>query len=243
VAQFKKLFLSPNCQNRPGRKIIPKALVIHWTANTGKGAGAVANRNYFQNTNRYCSAHYIVDDETIVQCLPEDEMAYHVGARHYRPRALEELSSYPNGCTIGVEMCVNSDGDFNRTYQNTVELAANILHRYGWGADNLWRHHDVTGKDCPRFFVRDDTARAFGFESAAAGWEKFKRDVEAVLMAAFRDIATHWAKDDIEYLHNLGIVKGDGSGNFHPDKNITRAEVAVLIARTLREVNRKLADR
>lgn len=238
VAQFREMFLNAGVRGRPGRKIIPKAVVIHWTANTHAGADAVANRNYFNNSGVAVSAHYIVDDHQVVQCLPENEMAYHVGAKQYTQKALAELSSYPNNCTIGIEMCVNSDGNFSKTYQNTVELTAGILRRYGWGVGNLWRHYDVTGKDCPRFFVRDDAARAFGFESAAAGWEKFKKDVEAVLMAAFRDIATHWAKEDIEYLYKLGVVRGDGSGDFHPDEKITRAEVAVLLNRVLKLLGR-----
>ncbi|TGU66736.1 N-acetylmuramoyl-L-alanine amidase, partial [Mesorhizobium sp. M00.F.Ca.ET.186.01.1.1] len=39
--------LLTNPTARPGTKIVPKGLVIHWTANEKKGADAVANRNYF----------------------------------------------------------------------------------------------------------------------------------------------------------------------------------------------------
>ncbi|MCG6197354.1 hypothetical protein H1215_09215 [Anoxybacillus sp. LAT_38] len=41
--------LLTNKNARPGTKITPRGLVIHWTANEGKGADAVANRNYFKN--------------------------------------------------------------------------------------------------------------------------------------------------------------------------------------------------
>lgn len=236
---LKQMLLTPGRGGRPSREIVPKAVVIHWTANTGAGADAVANRNYFEgHPENKVSAHYIVDDHQVVQCLPEDEMGYHVGAYHYQPRALELLSSYPNNCTIGIETCVNRDGNFTQTYQNLIILTADILHRHGWDVDRLWRHYDITGKDCPRFFVADEAAQAYGFEGAAAGWERFKRDVNLELkalevVAVFRDIVGHWAQVNVEHLAQIGIVAGKGDGTFSPDTPITRAETAVIVDRAI----------
>ncbi len=231
--QFRKMLLDSSASGRPGEKIIPKALVIHWTANTNTGADAVANRNYFNSTEMAVSAHYIVDDHQIVQCLPEEEMAYHVGADQYKPRALRLLSTYPNDCTIGIEMCVNKDGIFSKTYRNTIALASDILRRYGWGAGNLWRHYDITGKMGPRFFVDDDSAKHYGFESAAAGWEKFKKDVSqgGADVGQFIDMEGHWAKEAVERAHELGLVSGKSENKFAPDEKCTRAEAVVMIMR------------
>lgn len=140
-------------------------------------------------------------------------------------------------------MCVNADGYFHKTYENTVNLAADILRRHGWGVDRLWRHYDVTGKDCPRYFVNDATAKHFGFPSAQAGWEQFRKDVGSLLISKevfvlFNDIQGHWASASIERLEKLGIIKGDDKGNFNPDKPITRAETAVLIDRLLKLLGR-----
>ena len=173
--------LLTNSNARPGKKITPWALVIHWTANENKGADAVANRGYFNKPTTEASAHYIVDDKQIVRCLPEDEMGYHVGAKSYNPDAIKQLSSYPNNCTIGIEMCVNVDGNFQTMYQRTVELAADILKRHGWGVDRLWRHFDITGKNCPAYFVGDDYARKYTGLTAAQAWAKFKDDVHKLL--------------------------------------------------------------
>lgn len=173
--------LLTNKNARPGTMIIPRGLVIHWTANKRAGANAVANRNYFNNPTTVASAHYIVDDKQIVRCLPENEMGYHVGAKSYKPDALQKLSSYPNNCTIGIEMCVNQDGDFREMYQRTLELTADILKRYGWGVDKLWRHFDITGKNCPAYFVSDDFARRFTGLTAAQAWAKFKDNVQQLL--------------------------------------------------------------
>ena len=49
----------------------------------------------------------------------------------------------------------------------------------------------------------------------------------------FGDIKNHWAKDYIQKLYDMDIVKGDTENNFNPDKKITRAEVAALAERML----------
>lgn len=173
--------LLTNKNARPGTRITPRGLVIHWTANESKGANAVANRNYFNNPTTEASAHYIVDDRQIIRCLPENEMGYHVGAKSYKPNALTQLSTYPNNCTIGIEMCVNIDGDFHEMYQKTLELVADILKRYGWGVNHLWRHFDITGKNCPAYFVSDDYARKFMGMTASQAWDKLKGDVNKMI--------------------------------------------------------------
>lgn len=177
---IKDMYLT-NKNARPRTRITPRGVVIHWTANEGKGANAVANRNYFNKPTTIPSAHYCVDDKEIIRCLPENEMGYHVGAKSYKPDAVKRLSSYPNNCTIGIEMCVNADGNFDLMYQNTLELTADILKRYGWGVDRLWRHFDITGKNCPAYFVGDDYARKYTGLTAAQAWAKFKDDVERIL--------------------------------------------------------------
>ncbi|MDN4093591.1 peptidoglycan DD-metalloendopeptidase family protein [Brevibacillus agri] len=43
-----------------------------------------------------------------------------------------------------------------------------------------------------------------------------------------------WAKDAVYEMKKLGLMKGDETGNFHPDKPITREELAVVISRLLK---------
>jgi len=47
----------------------------------------------------------------------------------------------------------------------------------------------------------------------------------------FTDIENHWAKDVISLLNASGIIKGITETTFSPDTSITRAEIAVLLAR------------
>ncbi len=166
----------PALRDRSGYAIRElRGVVVHWTANTNPGAHAQANRNYFNNqTDRYASAHYVVDDHTIIQCIPDNEVAYHVGDTplgkgKYAPdgeRIRDGSSSLtPNYFVIGFEMCVNSDGDWNKTYGNAVDLSAHLLRKHGLTLNDLYRHHDITGKNCPNMLL------------TLTAWEKFKSDV------------------------------------------------------------------
>lgn len=49
----------------------------------------------------------------------------------------------------------------------------------------------------------------------------------------FKDLKSHWAKDDVEYMAKNGYVQGKEDGVFEPDTNITRAEFAALIVRVM----------
>jgi len=138
-----------------------KAIVVHWTANTSPKADAKANRSYFNQGFRSASAHYIVDSNTVLQCIPDTEVSFNCGDKpegRYRPAGLAMVQGTrltPNYFTIGVEMCVNSDGDFAKTQQLTIELCARLLIKHRLTPDQLLRHFDVTGKKCPKPFLEN----------------------------------------------------------------------------------------
>lgn len=154
-----------------------RGIITHWTANTSPKADAKAHRTYFNNvTNRFASAHYVIDDHTIIQCIPDNEVAFHVGDNPTanRPDGLRLRGGSTltaNYFVIGFEMCVNSDGDWNKTYRNSVDLAAHLLHKYQFSTTDLYRHLDITGKACPQMMLQD------------APWNAFKQDVGRALAA------------------------------------------------------------
>lgn len=50
--------------------------------------------------------------------------------------------------------------------------------------------------------------------------------------SGFKDISnSYWAKNEIEFLRNQGIISGDGGGRFHPNDNITREQAALMLGR------------
>ncbi len=104
-----------------------KWLVIHYTGNYSKGSDAMAHLRYLQTATRFGSAHYFVDDKQIVQVIGDRFVAWSVGDNQGKGR-------YLNGCTnsnsISIEMCVNSDGDQEKVYKNTLELTKNLMKKF-----------------------------------------------------------------------------------------------------------------
>jgi N-acetylmuramoyl-L-alanine amidase len=180
-----------------------KGVVAHWTANLNKGATARANRHYFEITDRFASAHYIVDDHTILQCIPDNELGYHVGGNYYTPaaQAIQENLT-PNYFLIGVEMCVNSDGDWNKTYQHAADLYAHLLRKYQLTTANLYRHFDITGKDCPKMMLDE------------AAWSQFKALIDQKMSD---DAPVQIAQGAVNYTF-LNVRSGPGTNYMQVDR-------------------------
>ncbi|MBT2639887.1 S-layer homology domain-containing protein [Bacillus sp. ISL-39] len=51
--------------------------------------------------------------------------------------------------------------------------------------------------------------------------------------SSFSDIKNHWAKEDMEYLVQKGIIGGYADGTFRPNEIVTRAQAAIMIGRAL----------
>ena len=54
-----------------------------------------------------------------------------------------------------------------------------------------------------------------------------------------QDISGHYAEDYIKDLYNLGIVKGDGNGNYKPDENLKRGDAAIMIRNAIKFITGK----
>jgi len=170
--------LTVNPFSRPSKKLSSvKAVVIHWVANAG--STAKQNQNYFESLKnqslndtsaRFASAHFIVGVfGEVIECIPSEEMAYHVGAKTYTPEALGRLGHYPNNCTIGIELChPEDDGRFSvETLLATAKLCASLCIQFDLDPfTDIWTHYGITGKNCPKWFV--DHPEKF---------EDFKQDV------------------------------------------------------------------
>ena len=148
-------YLPEGSASRPGIKRDIKFVVIHETDNFSAGAGAKAH-NAFLLTNadtQELSWHYTVDDHEIYHNLPDDEAAYHASDH------LEKNGGNLNG--IGVELCVNEDGDYERTLENGAQLTATLLYEYGLKLRDVKRHQDFSGKECPARLIHEGLWDAF----------------------------------------------------------------------------------
>lgn len=117
-----------------------KYIVIHETANTRKGANANAHaRLQASGNSRQASWHYTVDDVEIVQSFSDNAQCWHAGNRYYNE----------NG--IGIEICVNKDGNFKKAVENAVKLTKHLMDKYNIPASNVIQHNKASGKDCPHY--------------------------------------------------------------------------------------------
>ena len=158
--QISEQFLTVNEYSRPGLPLTdsPQYIVVHYTANPM--STAQDNRNYFENLKdthlTYASAQFVIGlNGEIIQCVPCDEMSY--------------CSNNLNEICISIEMChPDEGGNFSdATYNSCVYLVAHLMNYYHLKMDQLIRHYDVTGKNCPRYFVEHEDR-----------WEVFKGFVE-----------------------------------------------------------------
>lgn len=135
-----------------GRQSKIKYIVIHYTANNGDTAEG--NCNYFFKENRNASAHYFVDENEIWQSVKDNNVAWHCGANSYKHKTCRNSNS------IGIEMCsriINGKYIIDlKTVSNAIELTKFLMKKYNISVDNILRHYDVTGKDCPRPFVENE---------------------------------------------------------------------------------------
>lgn len=113
-------------------------ITIHQTANTAKGANAQAHANFINNGSA-ATWHYTVDDKHAIQHFYETTRCFHAG----------DGTGKGNYQSIGIEMCVNSDGDYNQTLANAASLVADILKRRNLTTKDIVSHGYWTGKNCP----------------------------------------------------------------------------------------------
>ncbi len=139
-------------------------IVVHDTANTGKGSGVDGHFSYFNGGNRQASADFFVDSGKIGQFNPDlgNYYMWHCG---------DGKGAYgiTNGNSIGIEMCVNSDGDYIKTVAHTVDLVKYLMKQFNIGIPNVVRHFDASKKTCPRSMSANNWAM----------WNEFKTKLVA----------------------------------------------------------------
>jgi len=134
-----------------------KNVVVHYVGNPG--TTAQNNRDYFDKSDTTVSSHFVVGlDGEIIQCLPLYERS--------------AASNNRNKDTISIEVCHPDDsGRFNEeTYNSLVKLTSFLLSKFSLDETEILRHYDITGKNCPKYFVDNEDE-----------WIKFKEEVKSKL--------------------------------------------------------------
>lgn len=149
-------FLEKDWRGRTGERHRIKWLVIHETGNPAAGADAAMHNRYLHSEEQKdvpLSWHYTVDDHQIYHHLPDSERGYHASDT--------EVRGGGNDCGIGIEICVNADGNYEQAVDNTAHLAAELLNRYNLSISDVKQHGDFTSKNCPEHLREGDNYEQF----------------------------------------------------------------------------------
>ena len=200
-------------------------IVIHDTGNSSAGANARAHFNYFNSANRSSSADIFVDDD---ECWIVND--YH---KYYSWHCGDGQGKYgiTNSNSVGIEMCVNSDGNYEKAFRNTVDVARKLMEELNIPFDRVVRHYDASRKNCPASMNKGDWHK----------WNKFKdllKESEELTMSQYDELKKmisdlsdkidrlenpmiynyiddnmpEWARPTIQKLVDKGVLKGDGNG-------------------------------
>jgi len=129
-------------------------IVIHYVGNPG--TTAQQNRDYYANPSSDVSSHFVIGLKgEIIQCIPLHEKS--------------SASNHRNKDTISIEVChPDESGKFtDAAYQSLVKLTAWLCEICDLDSGDVIRHYDITGKQCPLYFVTHNDA-----------WERFLKDVK-----------------------------------------------------------------
>lgn len=206
--------------NRSKRYENIRYIVVHDTGNTAVGADAEAHFNYFNGGNRGSSADIFVDDREIwiVNDYP-DYYSWHCGDGKGR-------YGITNANSIGVEMCINADGDRNRAIENTAYVVRHLMKELNIPIDRVVRHYDASRKNCPASMSKNNWAQWYEFKKllseeglTMSQYEELKNEIKALreentpmIYNYIDNNMPEWARPTIQKLVDKGLLKGGENG-------------------------------
>ena len=169
------------------RGVQPQYIVIHDTANASVGANAYRHFQYFNGAERNASADFFIDDSNIIQVNDYTRYyTYHCNDKTLEPGPYRKLVH--NNNSIGLELCINKDGNYNNAFNNLVDITLYLMNKLSISDDRVIRHKDVSGKNCPTTMNMDNEKL----------WKEFKSRISnggKLTMEQYNQIMT--------YIHNL----------------------------------------
>lgn len=165
-------------------------IVVHDTGNRNKGADAKAHFNYFNSADRQSSADFFVDDNGALKVNDYEKFyTWHCG---------DGKGKYgiTNKNSVGVEICINSDGDYNKAALNAVECVKELMTTLNIPAERVVRHYDASKKLCPASMSENDWKM----------WKNFKEQL-SVSDEELLKMSAGLADETILYLKNYTYGK------------------------------------
>ena len=156
---YKQISRNVTVRNRTKADI--KYIVIHDTGNTRSGANAEMHYKYFNSGDRGSSADIFIDDKEVLKINDYYKFfSWHCG---------DGRGQYgiTNSNSIGIELCINSDGNYDKMLESAVIVVKILMKELDIPADKVVRHYDASRKNCPGTFAAGDWAR----------WKQFKNRI------------------------------------------------------------------
>ena len=168
--------------------------------------------------DRQASWNYQVDENKIYQSFEDEVICWHAGDG-------TNFVGNGNNSSIGIEMCINEDGNYDGAMHMDAKLIASLLHKYNLSLINVKRHFDWSGKICPNYMITQGR------------WLEFLNyvDKEYTAMSILKDAKVSWTvttddNDSTEEVLNTYFIKG-GSTLWY--SKAVRREVTLHITMTV----------
>lgn len=178
-------------------------ITLHNTGMAAPSATAKGLNDYIHSTDRQASWHFAIDDKEAYNHVAVDEVAWHAGDGGRTVNQIWYSESYRsygigggNYFSVGIEMCVNSGGDFNWTMRNTAKLVSKLLVQYNLNPSRIRQHFDYSGKDCPQVLRHADR------------WDEMLEliSMEYFARTQLKGVEFEWTSLNPEIMDNTGKV-------------------------------------
>ncbi len=187
--------------NRSVRNTPIRYIVIHDTGNPAFGADAESHYRYFHSANRGSSADIFVDDTS----------AWYVNdyTKYYTWHCGDGRGKYgiTNQNSIGVELCINADGNYTKALQNLATVVQALMTELSIPIERVVRHYDASRKNCPASMAANNWRQ----------WDEFKqmlvkKEEQPMIYNYIDENMPAWARESVQWAVDNGIIQGDGNG-------------------------------
>ena len=147
-----------------------------------------------------------------------------------------------NSNSVGIEICINSDGNYNIAFQNAAELTKYLMKELNIPLEKVVRHYDASRKNCPASMSKNGWALWNTFKKrlteneedlTMTQYDELKKEIGSIrsdvdklkskmVYAWVDDNMPDWAKPTVTKLMRKGYLKGDDEGKLNLDDNMLR---------------------
>ena len=187
--------------NRSVRNAPIRYIVIHDTGNPSAGADAECHYLYFDNGNRGSSADIFVDDTSVWYVNDYTKYyTWHCGDGRGR-------YGITNQNSIGVEMCINAGGDYEKAMRNMATVVRELMAELGIPKERVVRHYDASRKNCPGSMSANNWRKWTEFEKMLN-----EKEEQPMIYNYIDENMPEWARPAVQWAVDNGIIQGDGNG-------------------------------